>query len=206
MAALTLDEAFLELDRAEDSWPRDVLLKTTRAFSAVPHGTSSDFVERTKEYIFEHIGQDLSLEDIAEHFYLSPSHFSRTFKAQAGETLIRFISRCKMEYAAQSLSNTNLKIYDVCEQVGYKAFGISINCSKHTLACDPPVTARECTWEEREMTSRPNVRRIRSYSFEGFSSVTLRMLISLAIIPFVFSGYFSYQLSAYCSGKRSSPL
>ena len=100
---------------------RDVLLKTTRSLSAVLHGTSSDFVERTKEYIFEHIGQDLSLEDIAEHFYLSPSHFSRTFKAQAGETLIRFISRCKMEYAAQLLSNTNLKIYDVCEQVGYKS-------------------------------------------------------------------------------------
>ena len=122
MAALTLDEAFLELDRAEDSAAlRDVLLKTTRSLSAVLHGTSSDFVERTKEYIFEHIGQDLSLEDIAEHFYLSPSHFSRTFKAQAGETPIRFISRCKMEYAAQLLSNTNLKIYDVCEQVGYKS-------------------------------------------------------------------------------------
>ena len=26
-----------------------------------------------------------------------------------------------MEYAAQLLSNTNLKIYDVCEQVGYKS-------------------------------------------------------------------------------------
>ncbi len=76
MAALTLDEAFLELDRAEDSAAlRDVLLKTTRSLSAVLHGTSSDFVERTKEYIFEHIGQDLSLEDIAEHFLLKPVAF-----------------------------------------------------------------------------------------------------------------------------------
>ena len=122
LAALTLDEAFLELDKAADSAAlRKALLKTTHSLFAVLHGTNSDLVERTKDYILEHIGQDLSLEDISEHFYVSPSHFSRTFKAQAGETLIRFISRCKMEYAAQLLANTNLKIYDVCEQVGYKS-------------------------------------------------------------------------------------
>lgn len=122
MASLTLDEAFPALDKAEDCAAlRTVLLKTTRSLFAVLHGTNNDLVERTKDYVFKHIGKDLSLEDISDHFYLSPSHFSRTFKAQAGETLIRFVSRCKMEYAAHLLASTDLKIYDVCEQVGYKS-------------------------------------------------------------------------------------
>lgn len=80
-----------------------------------------DFALRTREYIQKHIGEDISLEDVAEHFYLSSSYFSRIFKAQTGENFVRFVSRCKMDYAAKLLAETDLKIYDVCERTGYRS-------------------------------------------------------------------------------------
>lgn len=119
MAALTLDEAFPAMEDAKDSSEmRAVFVKVFDGLHLALHD-GNNLWERAKSYIMEHIGEDISLEDISDHFYLSPSYFSRTFKAQTGEKFVRFVSRCKMEYAAQLLANTNLKVYDVCEKVGY---------------------------------------------------------------------------------------
>ena len=85
------------------------------------HQDQDSLAERTKDYVMKHIGEDLSLEDVADHFYLSPSYFSRTFKAVTGETFVRFVSRIKMEEAARLLAATDWKIYDICERVGYKS-------------------------------------------------------------------------------------
>lgn len=119
MAALTLDEAFPALENAGNSDElRTVFVKTFSGLHLALH-SGNNLWERAKSYIMEHIGEDISLEDISDHFYLSPSYFSRTFKAQTGETFVHFVSRCKMEYATTLLANTNLKVYDVCERVGY---------------------------------------------------------------------------------------
>lgn len=80
-----------------------------------------NLAEQTRNYIIKHIGEDISLEDVSEYFYFSSSHFSRVFKSQTGETFVRFVSKCKMDYAARLLATTDLKVYDVCEQVGYRS-------------------------------------------------------------------------------------
>lgn len=118
-AALTLDEAFPAMEGARDSSEvRTVFIKIFDGLNLALHD-GNNLWERAKSYIMEHIGENISLEDISDHFYLSPSYFSRTFRAQTGEKFVHFVSRCKMEYAAQLLTNTNLKVYDVCEKVGY---------------------------------------------------------------------------------------
>lgn len=81
----------------------------------------ADIIEQAKAYIIKHITEDISLEDVADRFYLSQYHFSRTFKAKTGETLIGFVVRNKMEYAMYLLKDSNCKVYEVCEQVGYKS-------------------------------------------------------------------------------------
>ena len=89
--------------------------------SVTPFPDEMDLAGQTRNYIMEHIGEDISLEDVSEYFYFSPSYFSRVFKSQTGETFVRFVSKCKMDHAARLLATTDLKVYDVCEQVGYKS-------------------------------------------------------------------------------------
>jgi two-component system response regulator YesN len=122
-AALALDSAFDRLDAAADHTAlRKVLAGTFEELCVALQDGQNGIVERAKAYILGHIGEeDITLQDIADHFYLSQYHFSRTFKAKAGETFIRFVIRCKMDYAAQLLADTDLKIYDVCERTGYKS-------------------------------------------------------------------------------------
>ncbi|RAV06390.1 response regulator [Paenibacillus sp. YN15] len=80
-----------------------------------------DVIEQARQYIAEHITETLSLEELADRFYLSPYYFSRMFKARTGENLIDFMIRYKMEWAMGLLRNPRYKVYEVSHMVGYKS-------------------------------------------------------------------------------------
>lgn len=80
-----------------------------------------DVIEQAKDFIIQHITEDISLESLADHFYLSQCYFSRMFKAKTGEKLIDFIIRQKMELACDLLKTSYIKVYEVSDRVGYKS-------------------------------------------------------------------------------------
>jgi two-component system response regulator YesN len=109
-------------------------LQAPRLFNGIPallenlaclsdEGVSAepDVIEQARQYIVEHITEPLSLEELAERFYLSPYYFSRMFKARTGENLIDFMIRYKMEKAMELLKNPRYKVYEVSHMVGYKS-------------------------------------------------------------------------------------
>ena len=49
----------------------------------------------------------------------SPEHLSRTMKKYMNVTPTDFINNLKVNYAANLLANTNLKITDICYEAGF---------------------------------------------------------------------------------------
>ena len=80
----------------------------------------SAFVDRVKEYIAEHIYEDILLEDAANEMYLSITHLRRLFKTQMGETFLQYVTRKKMEKAVELLADPRLKVCQIGEKLGYK--------------------------------------------------------------------------------------
>lgn len=72
-----------------------------------------------RDYIITHIDEPLGLEQMAEKIYLTPSYFSKLFKKFIGQTYINFIITCKMNKAKSMLINTNMKIYEIGNSIGY---------------------------------------------------------------------------------------
>lgn len=66
----------------------------------------SDYERITKAivYVTERVGQQPSLEDIASHIHLSPSHFQRLFSRWTGVTPKRFLQVLTLERAKQLLT------------------------------------------------------------------------------------------------------
>lgn len=56
---------------------------------------------------------------MAQKVYLSPNYVSTIFKRYTGETVIQRMSRIRFEMAKNLLKNSTLKIYEICEQIGY---------------------------------------------------------------------------------------
>ena len=84
-------------------------------------------IEVVKKYIYEHFGDELSVESLGKMVYMAPSYLSSVFKKETGQNLSRFIKTYRMEKAKDMLENTMAKIVDISLICGYP--NVSYFCS-----------------------------------------------------------------------------
>ncbi len=70
------------------------------------------------DYIDAHYKEALTLEKLAEMVHLSPGYFSRLFKRCKGVNFGNYIAHRRMERAKELLERTDMKIYEVSDEVG----------------------------------------------------------------------------------------
>lgn len=93
-------------------------------------------INKSIEYILQHIDEEISIEDVANYCNFSKYHFSRMFKAETGITLYSFIKRVKMDQSAVSLKVEKDKtITDIGINYGYSSSNYSSAFSKQYSIC-----------------------------------------------------------------------
>jgi two-component system response regulator YesN len=70
-------------------------------------------------YINRHYKETITLESLADYFYISKEHLSRSFKTFSGETVMDYIIRKRMEKAKQLIVEHKLSIKHAAEMTGY---------------------------------------------------------------------------------------
>lgn len=75
--------------------------------------------ERIREYIQEHLSENLSVSHLSEVFNYNPSYISRLFKQVQGETLSQYLKRIRLNRAKELLRSTNLPIQAVADATGF---------------------------------------------------------------------------------------
>ena len=78
-----------------------------------------DVIEEIREYITKNFDKEISLKDISERFFINPSYFSQAFKKKTGETYQNYVTNLRIARAKKLLEETDLKVYEVSEMVGY---------------------------------------------------------------------------------------
>lgn len=80
----------------------------------------SDMLIKVKEFIHCHYQEDsISLQDAADYVKVSPSHLSKVFSQEAGQTFIEYLTQIRIEKAKELLQTTSLRSYEIAYQVGY---------------------------------------------------------------------------------------
>ncbi len=79
-----------------------------------------DRVQRALAYIFENVGSDIRLADVARLTGLSETAFSRFFKRNSGNSFSEHVAKLRIGRACELLSNSDLLVIDICFQVGYR--------------------------------------------------------------------------------------
>ena len=74
-----------------------------------------------KNYIVKMRNSNISLADIANEAYMSPSYMCAVFKRETGQTLNEFIIEDKMNLAKELLINTKMKVFEIALHLGYDA-------------------------------------------------------------------------------------
>jgi len=95
-------------------------------------------IQQIIAYIREHYREQITLQQLADHLYLSPNYLCNLFKQGTGLTIFEYIKRYRIEVVKHLLETTPLRVYEIAEQTGFnnssylcrvfkESTGISIN-------------------------------------------------------------------------------
>ena len=97
----------------------------------------SDTVQSIQRYIQEHYAEDISLQTLANQFFLHPNYLSQLFTEKTGRNFIDYLTQVRMEKAQGLLRDTGLRVYDISQMVGYESPKYFSKVFKEVTGCTP---------------------------------------------------------------------
>ncbi|WP_248925263.1 helix-turn-helix transcriptional regulator [Paenibacillus hamazuiensis] len=104
----------------------ELLLFATRYLEqhkTVPFEHASPLHKKISEivqYINRHYAEPITLTALSERFYISPYYLSRAFKEITGFSFVEYLNVTRIKKAQQLLKETNAKIIEIADQVGFE--------------------------------------------------------------------------------------
>ncbi|MBN2873462.1 MAG: response regulator [Spirochaetales bacterium] len=83
-------------------------------------GRSSVTVDRALRYMMEHLAENVSLVDVAGAVGCAPSHLSRLFGKNGGDTFVHVLCKLRTDAARELLKTGQYRIKEVCALVGFR--------------------------------------------------------------------------------------
>lgn len=99
-------------------WFQDCFFRLFRA-SGVDSTTYSPRVRKIIDYIHENYQQDISLESIADTFWLHKVYLAKIFKQETGKSVNEYIRCLRIEKAKELLAQENIKISEIVSTAGF---------------------------------------------------------------------------------------
>ncbi|MCH1624064.1 response regulator transcription factor [Ferdinandcohnia quinoae] len=81
-----------------------------------------ELFQQIETYIKDHIEQDLTLSNVADHFFYNPSYLSRLFKIKLNKNYMAFVSEIRIKFAQRCLEQPHYSVTDVSKMAGYKSY------------------------------------------------------------------------------------
>lgn len=87
-------------------------------------------------YINRHISENLTLETLSAHFYLSGSYLCRIFKSTTGTTINKYITARRITIA-KALLNEGLSVTEACEKCGFNDYSNFLKAFTKAVGISP---------------------------------------------------------------------
>ena len=75
---------------------------------------------KSKNILQANFDRDVKLQEISEHFYISREYISRKFKQEFNVNISDYIVKFRLKKAKSLLKNSQLKIYEIANIIGYQ--------------------------------------------------------------------------------------
>ncbi len=78
-------------------------------------------VSCAKEYLLQHLAQEVHLQDVADYLQVSSGHLARTFKQVAGQSLFAYFRQLRLEQAKLRLLDTQQNVTTIARDCGFSS-------------------------------------------------------------------------------------
>lgn len=89
------------------------------------------------EYIEDHFGESITVENIADVVQLNKDYFSHIFKKSIGESFTDYLNKRRIEEAKKLLLQKKYKIYEIADMVGYSDYKYFSKVFKKLVGISP---------------------------------------------------------------------
>jgi AraC-like DNA-binding protein len=88
-------------------------------YTNVSKETDKDRLNEVYTYILQNFRKEIRLEEVAEIAFMSPTSFSRYFKAKTNKSYSAFVSELRIGYACKLLQEDNRPVAQICYESGF---------------------------------------------------------------------------------------
>ncbi len=117
-------------------WAIKLLMKVEQTFTDRARDASA-IIFKIQSFIQDNLDKELSRDDIANSVYRNPAYLSRLFRKETGLSLSDYIVQAKVERAKRLLMDTNDKISNIAEGLGYVHFSYFAKLFKKLAGLTP---------------------------------------------------------------------
>jgi len=110
---------------------------SSSSYAKVEVASDSRRVLKVKNYINEHFGDDLRLEQLSGMAGMSPSAFSRFFKQHTGKNLSEYVVDIRLGKAARRLVDTTDSVSEICYRCGFNTLSNFNRLFRKRKGCNP---------------------------------------------------------------------
>ncbi|MFC4099348.1 response regulator [Paenibacillus xanthanilyticus] len=103
-----------------EEWADEVIRRAFEHMQAAEEAPT--VVDRAKQFIADHLDQNLTRELIANHVYLNPDYLARLFKRETGLSITDYLTEARIQLAQKLLVQTELPVSTIAERSGIPNF------------------------------------------------------------------------------------
>jgi len=88
-------------------------------------------------FVHTHYCEKISLQSIADYFYISPYYLSHLFKEQRNISLMQYVVQLRISEAQMLLRDTDYSVRQIAQMMGYQNFNYFLNVFKKKTGTTP---------------------------------------------------------------------
>ena len=118
------------------SWIKSLTVRIISCKIESSEEHNNQYIEKAQRLVEEKDG-NISLNSVAEELFINPSYLSRLFKKYAHMTFSEYLGTVRIERAKKYLEETNLKVFEIGDMIGYNNSFYFIKKFKETTGITP---------------------------------------------------------------------
>jgi two-component system response regulator YesN len=87
--------------------------------SLIDTANEQDLILKIRFYLTENFQKSISLKELSQKFNINLYYLSQLFKKKTGQNYSDYLSHLRINRAKELLIKTDMKVYEICEAVGY---------------------------------------------------------------------------------------
>lgn len=107
-------------------------------------------IQQAVIYIRENYDKDLNMAVVSNHISMNYSLFSYAFKQYTGTNFVNFLKDIRMEKAKELLENTDLRIIEISQKIGYENEKHFMKIFKVTCGVSPTEYRRNMQYKKEQ--------------------------------------------------------